>query len=226
VPICRYFRRGAGRNTRRHPARLSPGGPKTAEMSEIRCLACHRKRLFARSSTSLPRRAHGDEAWTSARERPETPCEIISAGSLLCQTQGVTPRSGSTHGRSGVDRAVRRCRSRSTRGGHARSMSGRALVGTQVCEIGGTGSTAGTPSAAGFEVNPTVLSPFGLRVGRDRVHPRQLAVVPALREGRLPRLTSGSASLKGSARRRRANARRPRSTTREGPLPRAFSSFH
>jgi hypothetical protein len=89
-----------------------------------------------RAITSLPRRAHGDEAWTSARERPETPCEIISAGSLLCQTQGVTPRSGSTHGRSGVDRAVRRCRSRSTRGGHARSMSGRALVGTQVCEIG------------------------------------------------------------------------------------------
>jgi hypothetical protein len=193
-------------------------------MGETRCLACHRKRLFARSSTSLPRRAHGDEAWTSARERPETALQIVSAGWLLCQTQGVAPRSGSTRGRSRVDRAVRRCRSRSTRGGHARSMSGRGSRRDAGMRDRGTGSTAGT-SAAGFEVNRTVLSPFGLRVGRDRVHPRQPAVDPALREGRLPRLTSGSASPKGSARRRRANARRPRSTTREGPLPRAFSSF-
>jgi hypothetical protein len=59
-----------------------------------------------------------------------------------------------------------------------------------------------------------------------RVESRLVAVDPALREGRLLRLTSGSASPKGSARRRRANARRPRSTTREGPLPRAFSSLH
>jgi hypothetical protein len=153
-----------------------PDGPKTAEMGEPVAWLVTAKRLFPRSSTSLPRRAHGDEAWTSARERPETPYEMVSAKSLLCQTQGVTPRSGSTRGRSRVDRAVRRCRSRSTRGGHARSMSGRGSRRDAGMRDWGTGSTAGTPSAAGFEDNPTVLSPFGLRVGRDRVHPRQLAV--------------------------------------------------
>ena len=199
-------------------------------MSEIRCLACHRKRLFALASTSLPRRPHGDEAWTSARERPETPCEIISAGSLLCQTQGVTPRSGSSSVRVNAWTFSRRPRSSPLSiSKHARRSCAIDVRKGSRRDAGmrdrGTGSTAGT-SAAGFEVNPTVLSPFGLRVGRDWVHPRQPAVDPALREGRLPRLTSGSASLKGSARPRRANAHRPRSTTREGPLPRAFSSFH
>jgi hypothetical protein len=69
-----------------------------------------------------------------------------------------------------------------------------------------------------------VITPFAAeysaKLGVVSSHAAIRKAISARRHAHGYRVTTGLARI-----RRRANTRRPRSTTREGPLPRAFSSF-